>query len=148
MAGICYVSPTDGHKTVLSALSDYRVEYGETFRFQELIGSLHILDGNDDEAGSDALGYSNEDEGVWEVRTASMAFINALTNFPDSLEERVSLREEFTRRGLNEALVVRYTFLVSFSIVTRLRIHRLGSTLCQTSRFFDHTARYLYGREV
>ena len=88
------------------------MEYGETFRFQELIGSLQIPDETDGELTSDVLGYSNEEEGVWEARTASMAFINALTNFPDSLEERILLREEFTRRGLNEALVVRLIFLV------------------------------------
>ena len=88
------------------------MEYGETFRFQELIGSLQIPDETDGELTSDVLGYNNEEEGVWEARTASMAFINALTNFPDSLEERILLREEFTRRGLNEALVVRLIFLV------------------------------------
>ena len=51
--------------------------------------------------------YGNEEEGVWEARTASMALVNAMTNFPDSLEDRILLREELTRRGLNEAIVVR-----------------------------------------
>ena len=36
-----------------------------------------------------------------------MALVNAMTNFPDSLEDRILLREELTRRGLNEAIVVR-----------------------------------------
>lgn len=106
LAAICYVSPRDGHKVVLSALSDYRVEFGEIFRFQELIGSLHLPDTTDIGNESGELGYSNDEEGVWEARTASVAFINALTNFPDSLEERILLREEFGRRGLNEAFVV------------------------------------------
>lgn len=106
LAAICYVSPTDGHKAVVSALSDYRVEFGETFRFQELIDSLRVQDPTDEGDLSEIFGYSNDEDGVWEARTASLAFVNALTNFPDSLEERISLREEFARRGLNEVLVV------------------------------------------
>ena len=118
LAAICYVSPTDGHKAVVAALSDYRVEYGETFRFQELIDSVRVPDSSDEGDTSDTGGYSNEEEGVWEARTASLAFINALTNFPDSLEERILLREEFSRRGLNEVLVVchvQYLSPISYS---------------------------------
>lgn len=55
---------------------------------------------------ADSQGYGNDEEGVWEARTASMALVNAITNFPDSLEDRILLREELTRRGLNEVLVV------------------------------------------
>lgn len=106
LAAICYVSPTDGHKAVVSALSDYRVEYNEKFRFEELIGSIRLPELSHEDGQLDAQGYSNDEEGVWEARTASMALINAITNFPDSLEERILLREEFTRRGLNEVLVV------------------------------------------
>ena len=106
LAAICYVSPTDGHKAVVSALSDYRVEYNEKFRFEELIGSIRLPELSQEDGQLDAQGHSNDEEGVWEARTASMALINAITNFPDSLEERILLREEFTRRGLNEVLVV------------------------------------------
>ena len=35
-----------------------------------------------------------------------MTLINALTNCPEYLEERILLREELGRRGLNEAIVV------------------------------------------
>lgn len=105
LAAICYVSPDEGHKTVLAALSDYRVEFQEPFRFQELIWALRLADAHDEDIPNYA-GYSNDEDGVWEARTATMAFINALTNFPNSLEERVLLREEFTRRGLNEVIVV------------------------------------------
>lgn len=35
-----------------------------------------------------------------------MSLVNAITNSPDDLEERMMLREEFTRRGLNEAMAV------------------------------------------
>ena len=106
LAAICYVSPTDGHKAVLAALSDYRVEFEERFRFQELIASLRLPE-PDEDSPNDLNVYANDEDGVWEARSASMALINALTNFPDSLEDRVSLREEFTRRGLNEVIVVR-----------------------------------------
>lgn len=106
LAAICYVSPTEGHKAVLAALSDYRVEFDERFRFQELITSLRLPEVEDD-SHSDGTTYANDEDGVWEARSASMALVNALTNFPDSLEDRISLREEFTRRGLNEVIVVR-----------------------------------------
>ena len=87
-------------------MSDYRVEFEEAFRFQELIASMRLPDVNDEEASSADDGYSNEEDGAWDARTASMALVNALTNCPDSLEERILLREEFSRRGLNEVIVV------------------------------------------
>lgn len=91
---------------MLSALSDYRVEFEEPFRFQELIASLQLPEVTDDGVTVGEFGYSNDEEGVWEARTASMALINALTNCPAALEERILLREEFGRRGLNEVIVV------------------------------------------
>ena len=36
-----------------------------------------------------------------------MTLVNAITNCPEELEERVRLREELGRRGLNEVIVVR-----------------------------------------
>lgn len=99
LAAICVLSLTDGHRLVLASLSDYRVAHEENFRFEELIDVLRI--------GDDPNGEQEDFEGLWEVRTATMALINALTNCPESLEERIFLREEFTRRGLNEAVVVR-----------------------------------------
>ncbi|TCD69208.1 hypothetical protein EIP91_008311, partial [Steccherinum ochraceum] len=122
LAAICYVSPTDGHKAVLAALSDYRVEFDERFRFQELISSLRIPDTDDGQQGDINI-YANDDDGVWEARSASMALINALTNFPDSLEDRISLREEFTRRGLNEAIVALRYIRPPDSLVTQLDIY-------------------------
>lgn len=107
LAAICVLSLNEGHKAVLSALSDYRVEFEETFRFQELIASLRLPEVSDEGSVSDEFGYGSEEEGVWEARTASMALLNALTNCPDALEERIMLREEFGRRGLNEIIVVR-----------------------------------------
>lgn len=99
------LSPLDGHKAVLAAMSDYRIEFEETFRFQELVSSLQLPDIPYDTPVSE--GAFENDEGVWEARTASLALINALTNCPVSLEDRVLLREELGRRGLNEAIVVR-----------------------------------------
>lgn len=105
MAAICVLSLSEGHKTVLAAMSDYRVAFEESFRFESLISSLRLPDNgglsDDESVSSDA-----EEEGIWEARTASMALVNALTNCPESLEERVLLRDEFGRRGLNEAIVV------------------------------------------
>ena len=36
-----------------------------------------------------------------------MALINSLSALPDDVEERMALRDEFTRRGLNEIMTVR-----------------------------------------
>lgn len=105
LAAICILSMTEGHKVILAALSDFRVAYEENFRFETLISTLRLPE-IDMEADSDnETGFGNEEEGVWEARTASMALINALTTCPESLEERIMLREEFTRRGLNEIIV-------------------------------------------
>ena len=108
LAGICFLQNRDGYKVVLSALSDYRVAYDENFRFESLITSLRLPEvTHDGEVAQDGLGFGTEEEGIWEARTASMALINAITSVPDSLEDRVILREEFGRRGLNEVIVVR-----------------------------------------
>jgi diaphanous 1 len=99
LAAVSVLSPPAGHKTVLSALSDYRIAYEEPFRFDQLVAFLRPSDDED--------GYPAEpDEAAWEARTATMTLINALTNCPDALEDRIMLREEFGRRGLNEAIVV------------------------------------------
>jgi diaphanous 1 len=95
LAAICILSLTDGHKAVFSAMSDYRIAFEESFRFEELIASLRPPDSKTD-----------EEEGGWEARTASMALINALANCPESVEDRVIIREELGRRGLNEVIVV------------------------------------------
>lgn len=147
LAAICYVSPTEGHKAVLAAMSDYRVEFNEKFRFHELIGSLRLPDAAADGEG---LGidqaYTIEEEGAWEARTASMAFINALTNFPDSLEERILLREEFTRRGLNEVLVVCEPHELVISTAHLWLISDFA--VCKAARRSCNTVRYLYRGKV
>lgn len=105
LAAICALSSAEGHKTVLAAFSDYRIAHRETFRFESLVASLRLPDA-DDGVSEGGTSFDNEAEGVWEARTASMSLVNALTNYPDSLEERILLRDEFGRRGLNEIIVV------------------------------------------
>jgi len=81
-------------------MSEYRIAFDETFRFEQLISLLKLPDpDNIDDTTA-------EEEGIWEARTAVLALVNALTNSPDDVEERVLLREEFGRRGINEAIVV------------------------------------------
>lgn len=101
-------------------MSDYRIAFEEAFRFEELIQSLRLPEedpngelaggGGGGGVGVGGSGLGTEDDGVWEARTASLVLVNALTNCPESLEERVMLREEFGRRGLNEVIVVRAPF--------------------------------------
>jgi diaphanous 1 len=74
------VSFDEGHRTVLAALSEYRVAYNELFRFHSLVSALKIPDSV--EFTVPQVTFSMEEEGVWEARTAFMALINALTNCP------------------------------------------------------------------
>lgn len=87
---------------MLSAFSDYRVAHEEAFRFEELVAFIRLPE-NGGESNEVGEGYSEAD---WEARTAAMTLINALTTCPESLEDRIQLREEFSRRGLNEIIVV------------------------------------------
>lgn len=103
LAAIGLISVQEGHKAVISALSDYRIEFSEAFRFEGLIGSLRLPEV---EYGDGLPTPEAEEEGIWEARTAVMSLINAITTIPDSLEDRILLRDEFTRRGLNEVMVV------------------------------------------
>jgi hypothetical protein len=104
LAALCVLSLRDGHGIVLAALSDLRVATEERFRFESLVKSIQPQDMQDE----DIVESEEQDEaGVWEYRTAAMSLINAIVNSPDDLEERVALRDEFARRGLNEALAVR-----------------------------------------
>ena len=107
LAAICVLSLNQGHKAVMAALSEYRIAYEELYRFESLVAALRISHGqSDDPATNDAS--LPQGDGIWEARTAFMALVNALTNCPESLEDRILLREEFGRRGLNEVIIVRY----------------------------------------
>lgn len=98
LAAICVISLNEGHRLVLGALSDYRICFEEAFRFEELINALRIEDHPAIQEG--------EQDGSWEARGATMGLIIALTSCSDAIEERLFLREEFSRRGLNEVMVV------------------------------------------
>lgn len=100
--------------------------------------------GSDGEMSDDDVGFSIED-GVWEARTASMALVNALTNCPESLEDRVLLREEFGRRGLNEVIVVCTIAGVLKDLIQHVST---GATLHQASRFSHDSVGRLYRRKV
>ena len=126
-------------------MSDYRVEFEESFRFQELIASLRLPEVTDDGTTTNDFGYSNDEEGVWEARTASMALVNALTNCPDALEERILLREELGRRGLNEVIVVRLS--LADDCCRHLKLWS-DVALYQATGLLGHPARRVYRREV
>lgn len=101
------LSIVDGHKVVLAALSDFRVAFDEDFRFKNLLSNLRTVDIDIDDDENSVVGFGDEEDGVWEARIGVMALLNALTNCPEDLEERILLREELSRRGLNELIVVR-----------------------------------------
>ena len=105
LAAICLLSVTQGYRLVLAAFSDYSIAHEEAFRFEELIGSLRLSSTSEDIDGEE-MEEEADQEGAWEARTSAMTLVNALTTCPESLEERVQLREELGRRGLNEIIVV------------------------------------------
>ena len=98
LAALSALSPIEGHRLVLSGFSEFKITFDETYRFQELVNYLSLTSDND-------LNLL-DDEGLWDLRTAIFVLINTLTNYPASLEDRIFLREEFGRRGLNEVIVV------------------------------------------
>ncbi len=124
LAAICFLSVNEGHKAVLAAMSDFRVAFDEAFRFETLIGTLRLPElSSDAESDGESL-YGYEQDGIWEARIASMTLINAITNCPESLEERIMLREELGRRGLNEIIVAR-ALLTLFHTIFNLEVQAL-----------------------
>lgn len=110
LAAVCVLSLDDGHRLVLAAFSDARIIQGEKFRFESFIKSVQAPDIPDDATVSDSEPGSSDDgdDGFWEWRTAAMSLVNAIVNTPHDLDERLALRDEFVRRGLNEAMTVSF----------------------------------------
>jgi diaphanous 1 len=52
-----------------------------------------------------------------------MALVNAITNCPESLEDRIMLREELGRRGLNEVIVALRYVKPPDSLMTQLDVY-------------------------
>lgn len=98
LATLCMQSQ-EGHRAVLLAVSDLRATPNEQYRFQILLDALRPPE--------DGALHNTDDFGVWDFKTSLMSLINALTNGPEDLEERIMLREEFARRGLHEVMTVR-----------------------------------------
>ncbi|CDW98870.1 hypothetical protein, partial [Sporisorium scitamineum] len=105
LAALCVLSLDDGHRMVCGALSELKVVSGERFRFAFLVEDLKP-DASSDLLNDDDIEDTDASEAIeWEYKAAAMVLVNAITNSPEDLEERVSLRDEFARRGLNEVLV-------------------------------------------
>ena len=120
LAALCVLSPLEeGSKLVLEGTADLRVRRGERFRFESFVGSLGVMESEgghqseseDRSEHSESIDEEAEGrapiEGLWEYRTAGFSLINAITNGPGDLQERILLRDEFSRRGLNEIIAVR-----------------------------------------
>ena len=119
LAAICNVDPVQGHRAVVSALSDYRIMFQESFRFESLIKFLRVPATQELITDEDAANLVVDEENIWESRTGCMALVNAIVSCPDGLDDRILLRDEFTRRGINEATVV------SSSVTIHIRWSRL-----------------------
>lgn len=104
LAAVCMLSADEGHRSVLAAFSEYRTTHEERFRFQSLVAALEFPELS--ELMTEDAAALSEKKSVWEACVAFMELINSLTNGPNSVEERILLREEFSHRGLNEVLLV------------------------------------------
>jgi diaphanous 1 len=102
LAALCVLSAKEGHRLVLHAFADFRVAYSEDARFEYLVQSISVRDDDDQ---SEEIEQEVDEPLLWEYRAAGLALINSIVNTPDDLDERISLRDEFTRRGLNESMV-------------------------------------------
>ena len=106
LAAVCVLSVQQGHGAVLAAFSDFRIRFQESFRFEQLLDSLKPHNAVSDSDAAQSSQIFDDENGIWEYRSAVMALINAITNSPEDLEERIMLRDEFCRRGLNEVMTV------------------------------------------
>ncbi|GEM06116.1 hypothetical protein Rt10032_c01g0133 [Rhodotorula toruloides] len=128
LAALCVLSLDDGHRLVLAAFSDARILQGERFRFESFIRSIEPPDIPDDATiGENQVAPDSSNDGFWEWRTAAMSLVNAIVNTPHDLEERLMLRDELVRRGLNEAMTgLRYLqppdfFMTQLTVFTEER---------------------------
>lgn len=81
---------------VLDALSDFATMNGERFRFEKLIDSLRVP-----ESKAHAL-----DDTFWAECMPVLVLLIAITASCPDLEQRIALRDELSRRGFNEIMVV------------------------------------------
>ncbi|KAF9359313.1 hypothetical protein BGX26_012598 [Mortierella sp. AD094] len=95
LAALCVMSP-ESHRLVLMALSDFRVAHEERFRFEYLVQTLAAPISDD----VDSIDHQESFE--WEYKTACLSLMNALANSPAALDDRISLRNELRRRGLED----------------------------------------------
>jgi diaphanous 1 len=93
LAALCVLS-LDGHKLVVGAFTEFRIIHEEKFRFQYLVNSLK--------------GNEEEDSTSIEYKAAGLSLVNAIVNSPDIIEERILLRDEFERRGIDNVFKVLY----------------------------------------
>ncbi|KAJ4496810.1 formin homology 2 domain-containing protein [Lentinula lateritia] len=109
LVGFCLLSNPEGFRVAMSSLAEYRIAFGEEFRFEMIISTLKLPELNNavvgDASPADEFGYGYEESDIWEARNAAMLLLNAIATATGSVEDRIMLREEYGRRGLNEAIV-------------------------------------------
>ncbi|ELU45562.1 RhoA GTPase effector DIA/Diaphanous [Rhizoctonia solani AG-1 IA] len=96
LAGISVVSEDQGHRMVLDALSDFASVNREEFRFEQLIETIRVPNITPDDV----------DETFWSERMPALVLLIAITASCPDLEQRIALRDELSRRGFNEIIVV------------------------------------------
>ncbi|KAL7410280.1 hypothetical protein BDY24DRAFT_186432 [Mrakia frigida] len=123
------ISVLGGSKLVLAAFSEFRVAFEEGFRFEWLVASLRITSGEGgaggEEKGEDGGVGGGEEDGQWDWdwRASAMALVNAISNSSEELEERVMLRDELGRRGLNEVIVAMRYMSPPETLITQLDLY-------------------------
>ena len=100
LAPLCLLSDDAGHKAVIDGFSAFQAAAKEKHRFLTLVASLNIAEALD---GEEEVDITSD---AWEFVRASLALVNAIICTPGDLDDRLTLRSEFARRGLNESLAV------------------------------------------
>ena len=93
------ILPIDCHGTMPANRSQHGMGsliliHEEKFRFQYLVDSLKKNE--------------EEDSTSIEYKAAGLSLINAIVNSPDVIEERILLRDEFERRGIDMVFKVNF----------------------------------------
>ncbi|WVW81462.1 hypothetical protein I302_103456 [Kwoniella bestiolae CBS 10118] len=92
LTALVTLSPGNGSRLILDALSELKSTNQDKYRFSWLIESIKPVQDEDGE------------QGIWDWRTGVVALCSALCNASEEVEERLELRGELKRRGFIEIL--------------------------------------------
>jgi len=120
LAALCIVAEAgQGRQLVLDAMTDFQTYYAERFRFEYLVESLVE---KASQRGETFFTDSNNPMAAFDYKTSALTLINAMISSAINLSDRIALREEFWRRGL-QGVVKSLRINAPPGLLTQLDIH-------------------------